>query len=196
MKIFKKGLFLLFVTYWLPFLFIWADSLPKENIEALPPSDAVIIFGTLVRNSKVSALLKERLDAGIAIYDAKKAKNIVVSNMAKAATVMKHYLINNGIPAKNIILDTTAEKTPDTCRNEKRKYPQQRKLIFVSQDYHLPRISYQCNKLGVLAVTFPAENIQKNRASLFSSVEVFSIRLKRYFREAGLTWLAVLNIYT
>jgi len=195
MKTLKEGLALLFAIYWIPFLFIWANSLPKENIEALPSAEAVIIFGTLVRNNNVSALLKERLDTGIAIYSTKKAKQIVVSNMAKAAAVMKQYLIANGIPERAIVLDTTAEKTPDTCRNEKKKYPQQRKLIFVSQGYHLPRISYQCNKIGVLAVTFPAENIRRNRASLFSSFEVFSIRFKRYFREAGLTWLAFLNIY-
>ncbi|HIP94545.1 MAG TPA: YdcF family protein, partial [Leucothrix sp.] len=194
MKVLKIVLILL-IIYWLPFLSISVKSHPQKNIERLPVADTVIVFGTLVRNANVSALLKERLDASIAIYNAQKAKQIVVSNMASASATMRRYLIANGIPPKDIASDISAEKTPDTCRYEKRMYPQQRKLIFVSQGYHLPRISYQCNKLGVLATTFPAESINKYRASLFSSWEVFMIRVKRYFREAGLTWLALLNIY-
>jgi len=191
----KKILLLLFILYWLPFLFIWLKSHPQEKIEALPLSNAVIIFGTLVRDNTVSPLLKERLDAGIAIYVKGKAYQIVVSNIKKASIVMQQYLLEKSIPPSAIALDTTAEKTPDTCRYEKKMYPAQRKLIFVSQGYHLARIRYQCEKLDVTAITFPAENIREKRASLFSSLNVFTIRTKRYFREAGLTWLAFLGIY-
>jgi len=191
----KRPFIILFILYWLPFLFIELKSQPQEKLEALPLSDAVIVFGTLVRDGTVSPLLKERLDAGIAIYIKGKALKIVVSNRKKASSIMQEYLLENAIPPSAIILDTTAEKTPDTCRYEKKTYPTPRKLIFVSQGYHLARIRYQCKKLGVTAVSFPAENIRKQRASLFSSFNVFTIRTKRYFREAGLTWLAFLGIY-
>jgi len=191
----KSVLLIVFILYWLPFLFISIKSNPQEGLEALPLSDAVIVFGTLVRDSTVSPLLKERLDAGIAIYVKGKAYQIVVSNRKKASIVMQQYLLQNGIPPSAIVLDTAAEKTPDTCRYEKKIYPTQRKLIFVSQGYHLARIRYQCEKLEVTAITFPAENIREQRASLFSSFSVFTIRTKRYFREAGLTWLAFLRIY-
>lgn len=195
MKSIKTGLILLFIIYWLPFLLIWSDSYPQENIARLPPSDAVIIFGTRVRKGLVSPLLKERLDAAMAIYYSKKAQRIVVSNRRKASLIMKQYLINHGVPAKKIDIDSQAERTPDTCRYEKKLHPQPRRLIFVSQGYHLARISYQCQKIGVSAVTYPAENIRNNRASLFQSFDIFWIRIKRYTREAGLTWLAFLNIY-
>ena len=191
----KSVLLIVFILYWLPFLFIKLKSNPRERLEALPLSDAIIIFGTLVRDGTVSPLLKERLDAGIAIYIKGKAYQIVVSNRKKASLVMQQYLVKNGIPPSAIALDTTAEKTPDTCRYEKRIHPEQRKLIFVSQGYHLARIRYQCKKLDVTAITFPAENIREHRALLFSSFNVFTIRTKRYFREAGLTWLAFWGIY-
>lgn len=195
----KTIMLFLFILYWLPFLFISSSYksqfYPQKKIQALPLSDAVIIFGTLVRDGTVSPLLKERLDAGIAIYIKGKAYQIVVSNRKKATIVMQRYLLEKGIPASAIVLDTTAEKTPDTCRYEKKIYPKPRKLIFVSQGYHLARIRYQCKKLDVSAVSFPAENIREHRASLFSSFNVFTIRTKRYFREAGLTWLAFLRVY-
>ena len=191
----KSILLIVFILYWLPFLFISLKSNPQKKLQALPLSDAVIVFGTLGRNGIVSPLLKERLDAGIAIYIKGKAYQIVVSNRKKASMVMQKYLLENGIPPSDIVLDITAEKTPDTCRYEKKTYPKPRKLIFVSQGYHLTRIRYQCEKLDVTATNFPAENIREHRASLFSSFSVFTIRTKRYFREAGLTWLAFLSIY-
>ena len=195
MKAIRTGLIILFILYWLPFLDIWTDSLPQEKIEKLPSSDAVIIFGTLVRNGQVSPLLKERLDAAIAIYFSKKAKRIVVSNRSKASLIMKQYLVNHGIPKNKIDIDAQAERTPDTCRYERRHHPQPRRLIFVSQGYHLARISYQCHKIGVDAITYPAENIRNKRASLFESFDIFSTRIQRYAREAGLTWLAFLSFY-
>lgn len=108
---------------------------------------------------------------------------------------MKNYLLKEKIPSKNILLDTSAVKTTDTCRYLKTNYSQNKKLIFISQGYHLPRIKYQCEKIGVAAELFPAETLQQNRKSLFSSFEVLTIRTTRYFREAGLTLLAVIDVY-
>ena len=196
MKKISKLFLLLFLIYWLPFIFILSYYKPYKNIHSLPYADAVIVFGTLVKNNIVSPLLKERLDTSIHIYHAHKAKKIVVSNTRRASLVMHQYLVNNNIPSKDITLDVTAIKTPDTCKYEKKQFPKTRKLIFVSQGYHLPRTNYQCQKLGIHASLFPAEQLEKNRAKIFSSIKVFTIRTKRYFREAGLTFLAVLNIYT
>ena len=143
----KKSLTLVtifIILYWLPFVFISIRSAPFEEVSKLPKSDAVTVFGTLVRNSQVSALLKERLDASIAIIEAGKAKKVVVSNTAHAANVMKGYLLNNGIQPNQIEVDPTADKTPDTCRYEKKANPNQRSLIFVS-----PRLSLSENKLSM-----------------------------------------------
>ncbi|MEA2029845.1 MAG: hypothetical protein U9N49_12855 [Campylobacterota bacterium] len=67
MKKFGKISLLLFTLYWLPFMVILIEYRPYKSIKALPLSDAVIVFGTLVRDKKVSPLLQERLDASIAI---------------------------------------------------------------------------------------------------------------------------------
>jgi len=112
-KFSKIFLFLLFI-YWLPFFIVLSQYNPYETLETLPESDAVIVFGTLVRGTNVSSLLKERLDASIAIYKVKKVQEIVVSNTPKAALVMREYLIKHHIPNKDINLDINAEKTPDT----------------------------------------------------------------------------------
>jgi len=196
MKSLTKILFILLLfIYCLPYCFTWWQYEPQISIKQLPQVETVIVFGTLVKQDEVSALLKERLDASIEIYKAKKTKEILLSNTKEAVVVMQKYLLGKGIPQNDIVLDSTAVNTLDTCKNERKLFPNYRSRIFVSQGYHLVRINYQCKKIGVNALLFPAELLQEKRATLFSSWEVFSIRGTRYFREAGLTFLSFVGVY-
>ncbi len=200
-KIFKKAIIIiavLVVIYWLPFMIISLSG-RSDIVSAtskLPNSDAVIIFGTLVNESgDISPLLQERLDAGKAILEAGKARSIVVSNTETATNVMANYLLASGIDEDLIEIDIQADKTPDTCSYEKEIYPENRKLIFVSQGFHLPRLLYQCNQLSVQGTAFPAEAVLTIDRSKHSFLTKFRVRTTRYIREAGLTWLVFLNIY-
>ena len=189
-------LIVLVVIYWLPFLLVMfiTNSDIKREISDLPESDAVIIFGTVVNDKgDVSPLLKERLEAGKAVYESGKAKKIVVSNTEAAAKVMAVYLISKGIYSDFIEQDIQAEKTSDTCEYEKATFPKNRKLIFVSQGFHLPRLLYQCDFLGVEGTAYPAENLPTIDRSKYSFLTKARVRAIRYFREAGLIWLAFLN---
>ena len=56
-------------------------------------------------------ILKERLDASIAIYKAKKSKEILLSNTKDAVAIMKAYLVEKGIPKNDIKLDNTREQS-------------------------------------------------------------------------------------
>lgn len=202
LKLKKKKIVLALICiifiYFLPLLFfkIKYRSQIIYNLKNLPQSDAVIIFGTLVnKKDEISPLLEERLEAGIKIIENKKSEKIVVSNSKKASEIMRNYLLEKAISENLIELDIQAERTPDTCRYEKLKYPENRKVIFVSQNFHLPRLLYQCEKVGVKGTAFTPENlnlIDRSQQSIFSKI---FIRTQRYFREAGLSWLAILGIY-
>lgn len=200
-KIFKKAVIIiavLIVLYWFPFIIILLSGRSNviAKIDQLPSSDAVIIFGTLVNDSRdVSPLLKERLDAGKAILEARRAKKVVVSNTEVAANVMADYLFTEGIDRNLVEIDIQAVKTPDTCAYEKEKYPKSRKLVFVSQGFHLPRLLYQCNQLDVQGIAFPAEALGTIDRSEYSFLTKLQVRTGRYIREAGLTLLAFFNIY-
>lgn len=185
------------LLYWLPFLLIKniSDKHIVHTIDRLPDSDAVIIFGTLVDNrGTISPLLRERLEAGIQILEKGRARKIVVSNMKSASDVMAGYLYSRGIKPELVEIDPEADNTPDTCRFE-RKHHRGRRIILVSQGFHLPRVSYQCRKAGITGTAFPAESIDITDRSTGHIAEIIYIRCSRYIREAGLTWLAVLNIY-
>lgn len=187
-----------FAVYLLPFLIVSQTSSAeiKSSVDNLEVADAIIIFGTLVNeNGDINPLLKERLEAGRAIFEAGKSKKIVVSNTEEASQVMAEYFFEAGVPENAVELDTQAVITADTCAYEKERYPEMRKLIFVSQGFHLPRLMFQCKKLGVLGTGFSAEAsgiIDKLQYSIFTKI---SVRAKRYLREAGLMWHAVFSKY-
>lgn len=201
MKIARKAivtLLILIIIYWLPFGVILFSSQSHiiSSIAELPDSDSVIIFGTLVNEfGEITPLLRERLEAGKRIFEEEKSKTIVVSNTHEASSVMARYLHEQGIPESLIEIDTQANKTPDTCAYEKQKHFESRKIIFVSQKFHLPRLLYQCSKLNVRGVAFPVENLNTTDRSEYSLLTKIFVRTSRYTREAGLTWLAFLGIY-
>lgn len=183
--------------YWLPFICISISATQHiaEHIDKVPESDAIIIFGTIVRgDGQVSPLLKERLEAGITLMEKGKGKRIVVSDMGSASGVMASYLYRMGIDPDIVEIDTEADNTPDTCRFEK-KHHGNRKIIFVSQGFHLPRILYQCGKTGTTGTAFPAGNVRADGIEKDSVFTVIKVRLWRYTREAALTWMAFLGIY-
>lgn len=137
MKKLKKILLIVVIAiaiYLLPLQIITLTTEHKiiRNINQLPESNAVIVFGTVVRNNEVSPLLKERLEAGKEIYRFNREQfestpKIVVSNKGVATNTMTEYLHKKNIPLKFIEIDTQAEKTPDTCRYEKQQHPNNRK---------------------------------------------------------------------
>lgn len=189
---------ILLVVFWAPFLVVSLVSRLStvDTLKQLPRADAVIVFGAhITEDGEVTPLLKERLEAGIAIVEAYKANTIVVSNTERAARVMAQYLENRGIPARHIETDISAETTPDTCIYEKQQHPEGRELIFVSQGFHLPRLLLQCEKVGVQGTAFPAEMVLSIDRSQYSFLTVLSTRMSRYTREAGLTWLIIFDIY-
>ncbi len=189
---------LLIILYWAPFICITTGARGRtfSSIDQLPESDAVLIFGTLVGNDfKVSPLLKERLDAGIQILQRGKCSRIVASNMKRASMVMASYIYEQGIDPGLVEIDPLADDTPDTCRFERMNHPEGRRVIFVSQGFHLPRILYQCRKTGVEGTAFPAEKLRDKSGKQYSLMTKIATRACRYTREAGLIWLVVLGIY-
>jgi len=164
-----------------------------------------LIFGTRVIGDEVSPLLKERLEMGLRFYKGGKLETLVVSNTEDAAFVMKTYLVNRGVPEEDIVLDTQAVMTRDSCKSE---IVQKHKnsVLFFSQSFHLPRISYECKKLGVLGglhSLIPAERIRyynnfqskpevRFEQQTLSKRKIIQIRTKRHFREMSILWADII----
>ena len=198
-KIIIKICILLLIIFVIVLPWITIRLATNNNIiekHELKKYDAVIIFGAyLSSDGQPTEILKERLNAGIILYQDKKVEKLVVSNTSEAAEAMKNYLIKQGIEDDAIELDEEADNTPDSCKKEKSLYQNTRNLIFISQGYHLPRLLYQCKKVGIQGVAIGAEKFETIDKSSTPVIQKYWIRSKRHFREALLDWLVVLGIY-
>ncbi|WP_172329985.1 YdcF family protein [Mangrovicoccus sp. HB161399] len=174
-----------------PLVWLWL-TVPIETVETARPAEAALVFGALVRDGAISPLHAERLETGIALLDAGKTGVIVVSNAERAASIMKDYLLERGVPEARIEVDGEALSTPDTCVSEAAR-AEPRSVQLVSQAYHLPRIALQCRRLGVRGQYVAAIRKEGDEGtSLWTKIRV---RSSRHTREALLVWAELLGQY-
>lgn len=167
---------------------------PSSDSSKILQADVALVFGALVRDDEISPLHAERLNAAIDLYERQLVQKIVVSNTESAASAMAKYLENKGIPIIAIEVDGHANQTPDTCRNEiARNAP--REVILISQGFHIPRLSTQCDWVGLTGQSLAAERYRAQTADEISRWRVVQIRAARQAREAALLWAALVGLY-
>ncbi len=184
--------FLFFVPYIIISFFVFEDKVASTG--DLPKSDIALVFGAhITEDEKPTEILQERLDAAIQLYKEEVVSKVVVSNTERASVVMKDYLLKNGVSIADIELDTNAELTSDSCRYELDK--EVRSRIFLSQGFHLNRILFLCEKLGVDGAAFPVETISRIDKSSTSFHTKIYIRSHRFVREVVLSWPVLFGVY-
>lgn len=191
MKRLLKVLVLAALIVYTPLLYFRATTDITSTHDA-QNAEAVLVFGALVRQGQISALHAERLDSAADLLDRGIVSKIVVSNAARAAEVMRDYLIDTGVPDAAIELDPNAPATPDTCVTELDR-PDARPVILLSQSFHLPRIAFQCGNLG-LTGQYVAAAPTADRSQT-GTLRTIWIRAWRHTREALLIWSEILGVY-
>ncbi len=171
---------------------VWQTlSTPITTFKGATSADAALIFGAVVRGGQISPLHRERLDTGVALWRRGTVKTLVVSNAPSAARTMQKYLEAQNVPADAIAMDTTAIRTPDTCKAEAARQDP-RSVIFVSQKFHLPRIALHCARYGLDAQFVAADHSDRAWLGTWTTLRV---RTGRWIREAALIWGVLLNLY-
>lgn len=139
---------------------LWARALASERVltaAQAPTRDVAIIFGAEVYSSgRPSPYLRARLDLGVELYEAGRARVLVVSGdnapeHHHETTNMKAYLVAAGVPAERIVEDAHGLDTYDTCVRARDVFGLTEALL-VSQRYHLHRAVATCRAVGVDAV--------------------------------------------
>jgi vancomycin permeability regulator SanA len=140
----------------LPALLIVADGLADE----LQTADVAVVPGNTVGpDGRPSPRLRARLDKTVELYQKGFFPNIIVSGGVGVegfdeAAVMRQYLIEQGIPAAAIYLDSAGLTTELTARNTAQlmKQHQWRSAMIVSQYFHLSRTKLAFAKNGIAPV--------------------------------------------
>ena len=127
----------------------------KDDYSTLKNIDCIIILGAGIWGDKPSPMLEDRLKEGILLYNNEVSDKIIMSGdhgreEYDEVNTMKKYAIENGIPSENIFMDHAGFSSYESIYRAKEIF-NAKKVVIVTQKYHLYRALYIANQLGLEA---------------------------------------------
>lgn len=127
-----------------------------DDISSLPEADCVIVPGALVYGDEsLSAVLQDRVDYAIKIYEAGKADRLLFSSDHgetdyDEVNSMMDYAVSRGVPESDIFLDHAGFSTYETMYRARDVFLV-KSAIIVTQQFHVSRSVYIARALGLNA---------------------------------------------
>jgi vancomycin permeability regulator SanA len=137
----------------------YVTGVGRESIykaEEVPEADAVLILGAYVfPDGKLSFMLQDRITTGYDLYMSHKAPKIIVSGDHgrkdyDEVNTMKNVLKDKGITGKDIFMDHAGFSTYESIYRARDIF-KVRKVIIVTQGYHLGRAVFIARTMGLQA---------------------------------------------
>lgn len=133
-----------------------------DEAESEGAPQCILILGCGLRaDGTPSAMLRDRLDAGIALYRAGAAPKLLMSGdngqiEYNEPVCMLNYALEEGVPAEDIFLDFAGFSTYESIYRARDVFCVSR-MIVVTQKYHMFRALHICGSLGITAEGFSAD---------------------------------------
>ncbi len=117
--------------------------------------DCIIILGAGIWGDSPSPMLQDRLLQGIDLYKSNVSSKIIMSGdhgreEYDEVNVMKKYAIDNGVPSEDIFMDHAGFSSYESIYRAKEIFGAKR-IVIVTQKYHLYRALHIANSLGLEA---------------------------------------------
>lgn len=127
----------------------------KENYSELTDIDCIIVLGAKIWGDRPSHMLEDRLLQAIELYENNVSAKIIMSGdhgteEYDEVNTMKEYAIEKGVPSENIFMDHAGFSTYESIYRAKEIFGA-KKIVVVTQKYHLYRALYIANQLGIEA---------------------------------------------
>ena len=136
--------------------------LSSQEAAQLQDVDCILVLGCGVRDDGTpSAMLEDRLKRAVELYQMGASAKLLMSgdhgesDYDEVAT-MKAFAVNAGIASEDIFMDHAGFSTYESMYRAKEIF-QVRKVIIVTQAYHLHRAIYIAQKLGLEAYGVAAD---------------------------------------
>ena len=156
-----------------------------NKINGINDVDAILILGCRVNGDSPSLMLLKRLEKGYDIYNLLHTNVIVsgngISKDYDEVSVMEKALLDYGIAGNDIIKDEKGLSTYDSIYRAKYIYGL-KKIIIVTQRYHLYRALYIADKLGIKAIGIEALDIPQKGVMLKNKIREVFARDKNFFK--------------
>lgn len=139
-----------------------ANILSVEQASELKDVDCILVLGCGVWDNDVpSPMLKDRLLRSIDLYKSESAPKILMTGdhgqvEYDEVNVMKQFAIDRGVPSEDIFMDHAGFSTYESMYRAVEIF-QAKKVVIVTQDYHLNRALYIAEKLGLDAYGVAAD---------------------------------------
>ncbi len=138
------------------------NIISSEKAAELKDIDCILVLGCLVRdNGNPSDMLADRIKRGVELYNCGAAPKIIMSgdhgrtNYDEVNT-MKQSAIDCGVPSSDIFMDHAGFSTYESIYRAKEIFGV-KKMIIVTQNYHLYRALYIAEGLGIEAYGVDAD---------------------------------------
>lgn len=127
---------------------------PEESAE-LSDVDCILVLGAGVHGTTLSHMLEDRVKTGICLYELGSAPKILMSgdhgqDDYDEVNAMKDYAKECGVPSEDIFMDHAGFSTYESMYRARDIFGC-RKIIIISQKYHLHRAIYIAEYLGLEA---------------------------------------------
>lgn len=147
--------------------------------------DCILVLGAGVRNGKPTDMLADRLLTAIDLYNKKVAPKIIMSGDHSKrnydeVNIMKAFAIEKGVPSTDIFMDHAGFSSYDSLYRAKEIF-EAKKIVIVTQKYHLYRSLYIANKLGLESYGVSA-NLRKYIGQSYREVREILARDKDFIK--------------
>jgi uncharacterized SAM-binding protein YcdF (DUF218 family) len=151
---------ILLVLLWVSFVVAIVDAGRRDQAES---ADAIIVLGAAQYEGRPSPVLKARLDHAASLWIRGLAPRMIVTggrgvgDTTSEAAVGMRYLVQRGIPADSISMDTEGLTTSQSMVAARRflgtkSYPS---VLIVSDPFHMLRLAILARRLHMIPLLSP-----------------------------------------
>lgn len=161
------------------------NILSEEEAAHLENVDCILILGAGIWKDKPSPMLEDRILQGISLYEKNASSKIIMSgdhgtDEYDEVNIMKKYAVEKGVKSEDIFMDHAGFSTYDSIYRAKEIFGA-KKIIVVTQKYHLYRSIYIAKQLGVEAYGVSSDP-RKYAGQLFREIREIAARDKDFVK--------------
>ena len=150
----------------------------EDLVESGEHFDVILVLGCAVRaDGTPSHMLEDRVKTSVSLYQAGLANAVVMSGDRHEGYdevgAMEREAVSLGVPKEYILIDPAGYSTYESIANLLKEYKGKRVLI-VTQKYHLHRALYIADKLGIEAKGVSADLRTYTKQTKYDLREIFA----------------------
>ena len=164
-----------------PNIIVLSTTAKQIGADPADSATALILGAKVHKDGRLSDMLRDRMDTGIALYRDGKVQKLLLSGDDSGVgevRAMKAYALAGGVAEEDILCDGEGYSTYESVTRAKNVFDEEN-LVIVTQKYHLYRALYTANDMGLTAVGADAA-LFRYRGQLYRDVRELLARAKDF----------------